>query len=441
MEWIREAHIRAGRWSGILWRVAILVLPWQTRWFVERPLINGFSWEQGRTSVYASWILIAVVILLVYHASRDTHHATRITRHVLLIISFFLVTLFTTQDIRATIQWWAEIILLYGFVRATFLLQIPRQTMAAWVILSLVPHVGLGFFQWRTQQVFASSLLGIAGQNPLLPGVSVVEDETSRLLRAYGGFPHPNIFGGWLAFGLACVAWLSWRARRLSVAMLWGLIGSFFASMLVLTFSRSAWLAAIVGLLVFFARAFLQSKKRTRQRISLAIGGLLIVLGATMTGWLVRDAVLTRTRQSDSRLETRSLDERAEGWENGLALLRNHLWVGVGPGSAALSIVREVRGTQDKPPIVPHNIWLLALTEMGIIGFVVLLAILLRFFLRSHRKSLWLFGWPVVLMGVIMGFFDHYLWSYWSGHVLAALMVIFFLKQDEFQDKETGLDR
>ena len=41
----------------LLWRLSILTLPFQTRWFHDASLA-GWPWEQGRWSVYVSWGLM-----------------------------------------------------------------------------------------------------------------------------------------------------------------------------------------------------------------------------------------------------------------------------------------------------------------------------------------------------------------------------------------------
>lgn len=49
------------RWFAIAWRVTILALPWQTRWFLDAQLA-GWPWEQGRVSFYLSWIPLLLTI-------------------------------------------------------------------------------------------------------------------------------------------------------------------------------------------------------------------------------------------------------------------------------------------------------------------------------------------------------------------------------------------
>ncbi len=107
------------------------------------------------------------------------------------------------------------------------------------------------------EQVLQQSSLGLGAWgeyalNPDWNGVSVVTVAGERWLRAYGLSDHPNILGGCLAFGLILIAaWFCeapdrWRPLGLG-AFTVGALGLFF------TYSRSAWLALVVGLALVFA--------------------------------------------------------------------------------------------------------------------------------------------------------------------------------------------
>ena len=59
-EKITSVVARAFPWT---WRLAVLALPWQTRWFQEGPRIAGYPWEEGRISIYASQLLMLLVVV------------------------------------------------------------------------------------------------------------------------------------------------------------------------------------------------------------------------------------------------------------------------------------------------------------------------------------------------------------------------------------------
>jgi O-antigen ligase len=109
-------------------------------------------------------------------------------------------------------------------------------------LLGLIIPIALGWFQVLTGGSSESTLLGIADKDAQTLGVAVVETDDGRTLRAYGTFPHPNIFGGYLAVGVIALAWLTRFAKsKREIALM--LVGSaVLGSTLIVTFSRSAWL-------------------------------------------------------------------------------------------------------------------------------------------------------------------------------------------------------
>src|SRR3989344_9044672 len=200
---------------AIAWRVAVLALPWQTRWIVETPTIAGSPWEQGTIAIYASWIPLVLVILIglwnkkaprptTYDPSVHSGQALRPTYFfAIAIIALITTSLFTSSPI-ATLLWWTHVLLLALFAWTLWRKEVTRAEISAWVVMALVPHELLGIWQFLEQSVHGSTLLGIADQRAWVRGTSVVEYGEIRLLRAYGGFSPPNEFGGWLAAGLLC---------------------------------------------------------------------------------------------------------------------------------------------------------------------------------------------------------------------------------------------
>lgn len=407
-------------WS---WKIAVLALPWQTRWFHEGIPLNGFPWENGRLSFYASWIPLLIVVIMAFVGKQERERVGELSSdrsQWLLFAGVGLIgfaSVFTLLP-TATAQWWVEVILLASFAVALARLRVTKQALATWFIIGLVPHALLGLQQYITQTVIASSWLGIAAQVPATPGVSVVEYAGGRFLRAYGGFPHPNIFGAWLAIALPLILWLATYAKHRRASLVWVSTAGVFALCLALTFSRGAWIAFLFGM-VGMAYACSRRADVLLKTLVLTYATVFVLLFAGFL-FLHCDLVVPRL-QSETRLEQLSTHERTQSFKDGWTLFTQHPLVGVGPGTANLAIA-QLRPT-DRPPVPPHNVPLLALVEVGAIGMIGL-ALLLISAWRAIRPS---FSTASVLMSsfVILGLFDYYHWSTWSGMVLAASIFIF----------------
>jgi O-antigen ligase len=138
------------------------------------------------------------------------------------------------------------------------------------------------------------------------------------------------------------------------------------------------------------------------------------VMALALIAALIWQWPLLMTRVTgEGRLEVRSVTERVSGVQAGLTVFSEHPWVGVGRNAFAIAY--------DVYPI-PHNIPLLMLVETGLIGVSATILLLMLFYrsIQINKSRLALIGLPLLAIAML----DHYLWSYWPGHVLAMLSVI-----------------
>jgi hypothetical protein len=433
---------RSEQWLQLLfpwaWRLAVLALPWQTRLFWEGPTIAGYPWEQGRISIYASWIVMLLAVFIDWALqAREKKSATHHTRWFWVSgLVFILFTFITTSVLRSTIQWWLEVIVLILFFRTLFH-RVFVQQLLSWFVLSLIPHALLGVWQAIDQQVVGYSFLGMASQQPITPGVAVIETGGVRWLRSYGGFPHPNIFGGWLVLGILSTLLLLKNQMDHWRRVIGSILLALFSVALVLSYSRSAWIALCVGLFVCSVSAFFSAPSGRVQRLKTFLPSLLIVLvGIGITISLRPQLVFSRA-QLTTRLEQKSVSERKQGIENAIRILHDDPVAGSGLGASAWETMR-LDGSEGKPsiiPVPPHVVPLLGVAELGFVGL--LLGITwLRLYTNRLRGSfglvprfqlLWrvssfLFLIPILLL-------DHYSWSYWSGKMLLILSISLCLLQ------------
>jgi hypothetical protein len=114
----------------------------------------------------------------------------------------------------------------------------PSATMAFALLLGLLLHSVVGFIQISVRPV-----VEIVPQNS---GISVVFSGMEHWQRLYGLSSHPNLLGGHLAMGVILTVGLiiqQQRTKRFLLSVAWLILWI----TLLLTFSRSAWLAVIGG--------------------------------------------------------------------------------------------------------------------------------------------------------------------------------------------------
>jgi|GEM_PF-515097 len=463
----------------ITWRLAVLALPWQTRWFAQAPNVAGWPWEQGRLAFYASWLpMIAAIVLGALVARKPLSKFLQNNLFWLFVALGAVTVCAMPQPIQPAVQWWLQATLLLSFFVTLLRAEVPWRSLISWTVIALIPHAVLAVMQFFWQSIPAVKWLGMSAQDPAMPGVSVVENATSRILRAYGGFPHPNILGGWMAVGLLTTLTLCTSPIALNATGegcqkspfrqsrstrwekgVWGIEGLFTLA-LFYSFSRGAWLAAAAGIvtlvvitLVCHSPAVLRGnpeKKhlmdpRFRKDDKIVKYVIPVILFLTLTV-IHRDLVFTRLDVQGDRLEQKSVVTRMQSLRDGVRVFQTYALFGTGPNGELPALAQLDRVAKSPAPLEPpHMVWLLMLVNFGTVGALFVLG----FALSVLRRLLEV--WPkidfelrVLLLGLIpawmvLATLDHYLWSLWSGLALSAIMgFVLLLAISAENDKSRG---
>jgi len=134
---------------------------------------------------------------------------------------------------------------------------------------------------------------------------------------------------------------------------------------ILLTGSRGGVVAAIAGLAMFPLVVF---RLPWRHRVV----ALVVCFGLIACGtYLIPQSSWIRISQFGSELSEGTLTHRTVIWAAGLGVFRDHPLLGVGAGAYALAILRAV-----DVPYVAHNTFLSVLVELGVIGALLLFALL-----------------------------------------------------------------
>lgn len=467
------------RISSLLWRITILLLPWQTRWIFVDGKIGTFPWEQGTVSFYASWVpLLATVAcawLLTSHESRvmrkadgqidqptndsvinssleTQKHRNTETRFLKIALFLLLAASLFTANATATVMWWVAIAVIGALVWSLGVLRVSRTSLMAWIVIAVLPHAGLGVVQFLTQDILGSTWLGIATHHAASSGTSVVEHGLYRVLRSYGGFPHPNILGGWIAVALGFLPRLIQTTKSKLASYGWLASGFLLTITLIFTFSRGAWVAAALACAAGAVIAF-SSAHDAGDRQAVVMLVVVCVLAATfgfVTQW---DHVRARVVSTD-RLEAWSLFSRTESFAQGWKAFQKRPLAGWGPGAGLLGITEIRKGTQWAriAPEPPHAAPAAFVLETGLLGILALMALLGTVVVRYRtRKSgsgnqeagqkKWdrLFSrlalldarLPLIIALTCIALTDHYLVTLWSGIVLLGLAIAVLRAQEE----------
>lgn len=302
--------------------------------------------------------------------------------------------------------------------------------VGAMVVVQAV--VGLG--QVLTQGSLGLAVLGELRLAPSLPVSVVTAVDGMRTLRAYGLTDHPNILGGLLAIAVLLVTGATVAAsgdeRLARVRRTGRVLVAVGAAALLVTFSRSAWLALAVGsavLVVLLTGSVGRPARRSvgRPLAAVFLGGALAC--APFAVALLPDLLARMDTQGPIATEARSLDERGAVAAAAIAIARDHPVLGVGLGTLPLAI----QAAQPDFPydVQPASVVLLdAAAETGLVGGVLELALIVgpwvALLRRRHAWTPELAVASAALAAVtIVGLFDYYTWTYPAGRVWAWLVL------------------
>lgn len=407
----------------------IIVLPFRWRIVIAARPIGTIYKDYTDILLFAPDLFLLVTIACWLIISGIEHRRVNLGTPLVAIplaglTTVAIITSFFSIDPALSFYHSARIVLL----GALYLYVTNEVRSLAWVTIPLAIQIFIqgiiGIGQSLQQHSVGLQPLGEYELDPLWSGVSVVVANGVRVLRAYGLTDHPNILGGCMAFAMILRAARFGEARP-RAKVLTGIVFTLGAITLFLTFSRAAYGALALGIVVIGIALW-----RTHQKGSLVQLALLVVIALIFVlpiAWQNMSALglraLGAASASENALEIRSLAER-----NALNSVANRIFaahpiLGIGIGTLPEGV--EASFPQFEFYAQPAHIALLdAAAETGIFGAFFYLALVLSPWigLGINRKRI---RWTAPLVGTsallaaitAIGFFDYYTWLLVPGRL------------------------
>lgn len=424
----------------------LFLLPWQTHLLLFPGTNLGGVDASPFTSIklYAVELLVLLTVAVTVVVKKERSIMVRTYRLPLMLA--LAVSVVAAASVLWSVSYPLSLGMLLHVLCAMFLFallldhNLPLRPLLYAFGLGLVVPSLLGLWQVWADASPASTLLGLAERNAQTLGDAVTVQGGVRQLRAYGSFSHPNVFAGYLAVGAIALQSLTRHASS-SLRRVGGLftgaprhMGMVAAVMLltltlVLTGSRSAFLGLLLGTVLAGLVAAMKNTARARMLvIPIAIG---VIAGA----WAITIAEpqIVAGIRGGGVTEDASVTERIAQYATYPQVVQG-AWV-MGTGLGTYAIAAYVHGTCADWSCQPvHNIPLLIVGELGIVGLAVVLAWSssidrINFARFPNRDALVAFAMGNVVLVVL--FFDHYIWSSWSGLALIAFVMALTVRMGE----------
>ncbi len=391
--------------------------------FLEFSSLSGIRVDFLAPTLYFSDIIIFLLLCIFFSKknSLPVFLKTQKKNCFSLFILFITSVLLSTLPIRSFFFYIKIIeVFLLGYVLFTLKLKFKKILLP--LSIALVYSSIIGILQFVKQQSLGLWVLGERSIVGITPGIAKIDVNNSVFVRAYSTFPHPNVFGGFLAVILTLITcWFYQNPQNtrvkssqilfFSCSYLLGLVALFF------TFSFSAWVVYILGTVLVYLNA---SKKDSKTTIMIVCAISLFFLQTVIK------------YQSSTISEDVSL--RGQLNETAILQWKSHPVFGVGLNNF-IAHIQDVSMTVRRPfwwqPV--HNVYLLLLSETGIVGGGLFVFFIWKIIKRIRKVSGQnrMFIIPFIQI-LLLGIVDHYLFTLQQGILLLTLSVVLVFLNENF---------
>lgn len=387
-----------------LFILLILLLPTQIgkHFFPDFAYIYSLKIDYFSPTLYV-WDILVIGLLIIWFLQRPKINKTALT-----LFSVFLLTqlfsFFTAQNIGAAIVRLEQYIVCFGFgfyiasKNPDFIINILKKYLAIPILFSAI----LSFLQIILGKSIGFYILGERSFDLSIPTIAKFNWKGMIFLRPYATFPHPNVLGGCLVILMPLLFYFREGFINKLAILVSGIT-------IFLSFSRVATSVFLVEIFLF-VKYFFEVLKKYKNDFRLQF---LVLL------FLFFTPLLTVRFTSAFNFDQLSYIQREELAEVSIIGFLKSPYFGIGLNNFIAETASSTLISGQSRFLQPvHNIFLLVLSEtgvLGLLGFFVLLffPIYLLIKKRDNFFSKILFvSWLAVFL---LGFFDHYVLTLAQG--------------------------
>lgn len=371
-----------------------------------RPLFDIFTdypiLQFGNFSLnFSSLLAVLAIIFALYISHKNHQHLKKIPAPLFIaaFIFFALVSTILSADFSLSVAEWPRILSIFSFYALGYTLITSTENLnkllKVGILSAFIPGI-VAFIQLFTHT-----------------GITIVTEEISN--RIFGTFAHPNLFAYYLLIPLTLLLYLIANNSKSKLAAGLPIIsGIFFLILLILTYTRGAWLAFLIIILIIGIFKY--------RRLLIIFFLISLVLYFSLSPIKSRiDNLITNDPGS-------SVQWRLSLWRDSLGYISNSLFLGHGTGTAS-EVILEKRGASFGSAD-PHNDYLKISLENGLLGlgaYLLIITALTYNLFKIYRsapnqnlKNLALVFLGLTVALYIMSFADNIIrntalqWTFWS---------------------------
>jgi O-antigen ligase len=413
------------------WIVFTLIfsIPFGTKKFIflfNHPFSNYYTSEYNTAFVFGVDILL-IIFLIVFFLTGKRIDIVR-ERLFQIFLFFSAISVFIASYKLLSLYSLSKLLLAVFFSLALAVVirdgTVKIREILCFLAGSAVFQAIVSFFQFFRQGSVGLKFLGETVIRPSTTGVAKTAIGGVNFLRVYGTMPHPNILAAFLVIGLLSLFYFFIEGPGVNIlrksAVVFGIFSVIVA--LVLTFSRSGWIAGVIAGFVTVFWSIFSRKYRVNGAKLLVILGLITLVIVSVLGWLIFP------RAGLSSDEGPVVDRMMYNYI-GLGIMA-HNFFGVGLGNEIFyafdaGIFKSWGMVTAGRWQAVHNIYVLIASEIGIIGALALFAFVGKLALKNIKKmNLEIFTVQALLLVILaLGLVDHYYWDLENGRLMFWLVI------------------
>lgn len=416
--------------SFVFFYLLILFLPTQLgkHFFPPFSFVYGLRIDYLSPTVY----LTDILIFLIFIFSIKNISKTLIKRYKNTLFYFVFFILFLLIGISVSknqpggvvgIIKLLEYVFLGTFVYLNFN-KLNKKILAILLIIGISFESLFSLAQYLNQGSFQGIFyfLGERSFNQQTSAIANASINGELILRPYGTFSHPNILGGFLVLSSIFVLGFKNNLNKylLKLVLLFSTLGIF------LSFSRVAITSWAAFLLIYFLTTIVRKYKKPKLNINFLKDNPFFLLTALIIFLLTVFNKFFLERFTLLSFSDESVTQRISLIESSVNMFLKSPVFGVGINN----FLNNLEPAFNSPILIQpvHNIFLLVLSQIGIIGFFVFIYLLVKSITASFYSKENVFIKLSLLVSIIfIGLFDHYILTLMQTQILFTIIISYCL--------------
>lgn len=388
----------------------VISLALGTRYVFGQPQDFGANQQLEYTRIFvplSALLSVALIVVLRRYAPRLSWRS-----YGLLLALVLIIGLGAARAIRPDLSvWWFLLLSTYALATALVVrfcrVSAPARSLLLATVTSIaVVEASLGLLQLVLGHTLGLSRLGEPVATDQTLGVAKIVINGIKLLRPMGTLPHANVYGGFLVVGLLAASFAT-VSRHWSSALAYKLVIGLLLLGIAASFSRTAWLAAVLAICVSF---ILIGRKR-RWHFAAAVTPAILLIAVWIPLIDGRFALSEQTQQ---------LSIRSNLAGEAASLAAQHPFVGLGLRNF-VPVLESSHPDWFPFELQPaHNVLLLLMAEIGVAGVSILVLLIGGVLVHAYR--LIAAAGLITLLPILL--FDHYLVALPQGLGILCLFLI-----------------